>query len=131
MGKFTSSLKSLALPKLINLFSSLPDPTANFFKKLQNVCFNFIWNGKTDTIKRTTLYNDYENGGLKSPHFQSFCRAQKLIWVRKLLDDTNWSDWKTLLLSDTEKHGENYIWLTIDQQPYLFKRSQCFLERCI
>jgi hypothetical protein len=91
-------IKSLALPKLVHLFFSLPDPPADFFKKLQKICFSFIWNGKIEKIKRTTLYNDYGNGGLKLPHFQSFCRAQKLIWVKKLLDDTNWSEWKTFFI---------------------------------
>jgi hypothetical protein len=63
---------------------------------------------------------------MTSLSLQSFCRAHKLIWVRKPLDDTNWSDWKTFLLSVTEKHWRNYIWQTTDQQPYFLKDLNAF-----
>jgi hypothetical protein len=31
-----------------------------------------------------------------------------------------------LFLSDTEKHGGNYIWLTTDKQPYFLKNLNAF-----
>jgi hypothetical protein len=33
--------------------------------------------------------------------------SQKITWVKKLIDDFNFSDWKTLFLSDTTKYGDN------------------------
>jgi hypothetical protein len=46
-----------------------------------------------------------------------FCMAQKLILIKKLIDDTNFSDWKTLLFSDIQKHGGHFIWLIQNPMP--------------
>ena len=110
-------IKYLALPKLIHLFSSIPDPTEDIFKQLEVICFNFIWNDKVDKIKRSTMYNSYDKGGFRMIDFKLFCKAQKLIWVKKLLDDSNYSDWKIIFLADVEKYGGNYIWLTQNNKP--------------
>lgn len=47
--------KSLILPKLIHLFTSLPSPSLSFFKNLDKIIYAFIWNGGPDKIKRKTL----------------------------------------------------------------------------
>ena len=103
-------IKTLALSKLIHLFSALPNPPEDFFKKLDSISFSFVWNGKSERLKRTTMQNTYENGGLKMPNFRLFCMAQKMTWIKRLQNDIDFSDWKTLLLTDIEKHGSNYIW---------------------
>ena len=105
-------IKSLALPKLVHLFSSLPNPPINFIKNIEDACFDFIWNGKNDKIKRTTMYSNYDKGGLRIPNIRYFIMAQKISWVKKILDDTNFADWKTLFLSSVERYGGNYIWLS-------------------
>ena len=119
-------LKSVAIPTLVHLFSSLPDPSDDQFKRLQSICFKFIWNNKPDKIKRTTLYNSYENGGFKMPDLKLFCQAQKLGWIKKLLDDENLSEWKILCLSELEKHGGNYIWLIKNKAPAFLKHFNKF-----
>ena len=57
--------KSLAISKLIHLalVTEIPTSTNNLFTKLQ---MEFIWKGKNPKIKNSTLFNDYENGGLKN-----------------------------------------------------------------
>ena len=105
-------IKSLALPKLVHLFSALPNPPPNLIKSIQDACFNFIWNGKNDKIKRTTMYNTYDKGGLRIPNISYFIMSQKISWVKKILDDTNFTNWKILFLSDVERYGGNYIWLS-------------------
>ena len=119
-------IKSLALPKLVHLFSSLPNPTEDVFKKLESICFRFIWNEKSEKIKRTTVYNTYENGGFKMPDIRLFCRIQKLTWIKKLMDDKIISNWKTLFLSDLEASGGNYIWLSNCKQPVFIKHLNEF-----
>ena len=114
-------IKSLALPKLIHLFSSLPNPPEDILKKIESACFKFIWEGKPEKIKRSTMYNSYDKGGFKLPNMKIFCMAQKLTWIKKLLDDTNTSKWKTLLLSEIEFFGGNYIWLIQNQSPNFLK----------
>ena len=110
IGRITV-VKTLALSKLVHLFMSLPNPSNNFFKQLETIIFNFIWNGKKDKIKRKIIINELEEGGLNMTHLMSFCNSLKLIWIKKLLDIEIISSWKLLFLSITEKHGINIIWL--------------------
>ena len=104
-------IKSLALPKLVHLFSSIPNPPERIIKGIEDICFKFIWNNKSERIKRNILCNDYEKGGFRMLDIKMFCMAQKLVWVKKLLDDTNFSKWKLLFLTNVQNHGGNYIWL--------------------
>ena len=57
--------KSLAISKVIHLalVTEIPTSTNSLFTKIQ---MEFIWNGKNPKIKNSTLFNDYENGGLKN-----------------------------------------------------------------
>ena len=114
-------IKSLALSKLVHLFSSIPNPPEHVFSKLEKLCFHFIWSGKSEKIKRSTMYNSYENGGFRVPNIKCFCMAQKIVWIKKLLDDQCVADWKTLFLSTVEKYGGNYMWLSKDISPIFQK----------
>jgi len=49
-------LKSLILPKVNHLFISLPNPSDSYINELQKLCFNFIWNRKSDRIKRQQIF---------------------------------------------------------------------------
>jgi hypothetical protein len=46
LGKVTV-IKTLALPKLIHLFTSLPNLKQSLFNDLNKLFFNFIWDGET------------------------------------------------------------------------------------
>ena len=45
------------------------------------------------------------------PHIQSFWFALKLTWINKLLHPLNMSPWKTLLMDNYNKYGEDKIWM--------------------
>ena len=51
IGKITVVI-SLALSQMTYLFSVLPSPPSEFIKRLEQILFKFIWNGKPDKIKR-------------------------------------------------------------------------------
>ena len=110
-------IKSLALSKLIHLFSAIPNPPETIFKRLENSFFKFVWSDTSEKIKRSTLYNSHEYGGVKMPNLKYFCMAQKITWIKKLLDSQNVSDWKTLFFSNMDKQGGNYIWFSKDKNP--------------
>ena len=78
-------------------------------KKIQDIFYKFLWDGKPDKVKRNVIINNYEEGGLKLPHIELFCEALKMSWLNKLLDPMNMSPWKILLLSDIEKYGGDKI----------------------
>ena len=59
LGKVTV-IKTLALPKLIHLLTSLPNLKQSLFNDLNKLFFNFIWDGKPEKIKRNTLIADYD-----------------------------------------------------------------------
>ena len=103
-GKITV-IKSLALPILVQVLTVLPNPPHHIIHKIECLCFSFIWNDKRDKIKRSTLKNNYENGGLKMTDIECFINSLKLTWVKKLLDPRNTSSWKLLLLDDIERYG--------------------------
>ena len=51
-------VKNLALPKLVHLLTSLTNLVQQKFKQLNSLFYNFIWNGKSERIKRNTLIGD-------------------------------------------------------------------------
>jgi hypothetical protein len=58
--------------------------------------FDLCLSGKRNKIKRDIIENDYAAGGLKVPHFLSFCKAWKMSWIHKLINPLYMSPWKTL-----------------------------------
>ena len=69
------------------------------FKNLNKLYFNFIWKGGEDRVKRDFLCLDYSLGGLRMVNVKCFAEAQKLTWVKYLLDDNYECMWKSLELS--------------------------------
>jgi hypothetical protein len=106
VGKITV-IKTLALPILAQVLSVLPNPPKETLIDIQNIFFRFLWNNKRDKIKRKVIMNNYEEGGLKLPHIESYCYALKMSWIQKLLNPMNHSQWKlpVLLLDKIEKIG--------------------------
>jgi len=94
-------IKSLASSKLIHAMSVLPSPPETFFKDLDKVLYQFIWNSKIDRIKRKTLIGTYINGGLNMVDCASQCKALKLKWLYKILhckdeiEEEFWLHWVT------------------------------------
>lgn len=81
-GKITV-IKSIALPKLNHLFLGLPNPSEEFFKRLQNMCFTFLWKGGPDRIKRSVIIQGKEFGGLRMIDIEKFNDALKVSWIRR------------------------------------------------
>ena len=63
--------------------------------ELEKMTFNFLWKGKPDRIKRVTVVNSYEKGGLKAPKISIFWDSLKLSWTRRLL--TSGGIWQKIL----------------------------------
>ena len=91
LGKITV-IKSLLLSSLNHLFISLPNPNEKTMKEINDLFYNFIWEG-TSRIKRTVLCKDYCEGGLKMTDINAFIAALKSTWLRKLVveKDCQWS----------------------------------------
>jgi len=85
-GKVTV-IKNLALSKIVHLMMNLPDPSEQFLNDLNRIFFKFIWNGKTDKIKRTRVCQEYEHGRLKMTDLKVFLSALNLKWLKRILLD--------------------------------------------
>ena len=117
IGKVTV-IKSLLLPQLLYLFSVLCiNIPKTFFKKLDHLFYKFIWNGGNDRVKRNILCNDYDDGGLRMFDPLLFSQAQKLTWVKHLLDPNYSSFWKHLEISVLEKFHPDWTILFRSDAP--------------
>ena len=120
-------LKSLAISKLVHLFTALPNPPEEIIQKLQKKCFKFLWAGKPDRIKRTTMYNTVDKGGLKIPNIDIFSKALKISWIKRLFSGEA-GTWTSLFATATEDFGGNYIWLCTDKSPQFLKKLNPFWQ---
>ena len=104
-------IKSLVLPQLLYLFSVLSIKIPQkFFNELNSLFFKFIWSGGKDRVQRKFVYNDYIQCGLKMIDPYAFALAQKMTWVKCLLDDNFESVWKLIEISALERfHRDPHI----------------------
>lgn len=92
-GKITV-IKSLLLPKLTHLFLSLPNPDDHIIRIINNLFYDFLWQGRTK-IKQQVVVKSYIEGGLKMINLQAFISAMKTTWIRRSLKEQ--SNWQLLL----------------------------------
>ena len=111
MGKVTV-VKTLAFPILVQVLTVLPDPPEDVFKQIDRIMFNFIWNGKIEKVKRTTLISNYDEGGLRVPQAKLFAKSLKTSWLKRIFDIENTNQWKLLLLDEIEIFGNKFWSLT-------------------
>ena len=107
LGKITV-IKTLALPKLIHLLTSLPNLPQTKINDLNSLFYKFIWNGKSDKIKRSTLIGDIYQGGLKMIDLQSFNIYLKVGWIKRLFSNLD-GDWQKVLLFNLQSYGGERI----------------------
>ena len=94
-------------------------------KKLQTKCFEFLWANKRDKIKRYTMYNTPDLGGLSVPNIELFCKSLKLSWIKRLLNEGG-GQWKTLFATLTEKIGGYYMLQVSNKKPSFIEKLNPF-----
>ena len=106
-------LKSLILSKLTYLWLMLPNPPDIFVKKLQDLCYWFVWNKKQDRISRKTVIKEIQDGGLNLPDINALITALKLTWIKRLRHTTHiWRDMLVFsypIIENIEKYSPNYL----------------------
>ena len=91
MGK-VHLMKTYALSKL-NYISSLIVVPKWVLSEVEKITFEFLWNGK-DRIRRNTICQDYKNGGIRMTNYSLYVKAQRILWVRRLLYGNQDMGWK-------------------------------------
>ena len=103
LGKITV-LESLIASQLVYILSPLPS-NHSALTEINNMFFNFVWDGKGDKVKHDIMINDYENGGLRMIDIKIFNKALKSSWVKKYLDPENQGKWKLLFDYELQNLG--------------------------
>ena len=107
MGKITF-IKTFALPKLIYPFTVLLDLPKEVIQKLNSEIFFFVWDSENDKIKRSTLYRDYKNGGLRMINLECFLNSLKASWMKRIFNDESTSTlWKSFINKNSTALGIN------------------------
>ena len=93
-GKVTV-LKTLAIPQLLYPMSVLPIPT-NVVSIVDNMIIDFMWNKRQPKVRKEVIIQNIENGGIKVPKFATIVEANRISWIRRLLNDSD-AKWKNIL----------------------------------
>lgn len=99
--------KSLILPNSTYIASHTVIPKDSL-QKFKTLIYNFIWNGKRDKIKRSTLSTEYKKGGLKMIDIDNFIKSIHIGWITKLFN-TETDNWTVIPRYYLNKFGNNLI----------------------
>ena len=108
MGK-NQLLKTFIYSKLIYVASLTPVP-AWVYEELEAIVLDFFWRGRPK-IKKSTLFLDYNQGGLKLMHFPSLINAQRIMWVKRLFQAKKEMKWKQYFEDNTKHIGGKFIFV--------------------
>ena len=74
-------IKTYLLSKIVYPATVLPIPD-EIIKETKTILFEYLWQGKWDRIKRSTVINDHVNGRLNMTEIDSFLMALKAAWYQ-------------------------------------------------
>ena len=104
MGKITV-IKTFALPKLIFALSARPNPSNVTINHVEKIVYAFIWDHKPEKIKRNTLIQKNEAGGIKMVDIRKFIQSLKITWIKRLLDPNSNSLLQKIYLNRVNNFG--------------------------
>ncbi len=85
-------IKSHIISKFVHPASVLSVPD-EVLRALKRRIYKFLWNGKSEKVKRSVLSNSIKDGGLNMINVDAFIESIKASWVTKLLTIAGkWSD---------------------------------------
>ena len=106
IGKITV-VKSLIIPN-ITYVASVTTLDKETISKFKSIIYDFIWNGKSEKVKRQMICKDITEGGLKMIDIDKYIEAIKIGWVNKLTDNTE-ANWKVIPKLLFNKIGKNFL----------------------
>ena len=130
LGRITV-VKSLLVSKLNYLFLSLPNPTNEMMKEIERSLYNFIWEGKPDTISRMQMCQPYHLGGAKMINIHLHAQSLKMSWMRRLFNGTIDSYLYFIMNSFLPDNLQFNVCFGNDHFRQMARVTQPFLERCI
>lgn len=80
-----SSYKNFNCTQNESLDFNLPKPGHELIQKFNKALFHYLWGSDIQKIKKNTIIQDYNQGGLKMIDYREFMLALKSTWIRRLL----------------------------------------------
>ena len=74
--------------QLVYVLTSLQSKES-IIREVNSLFYDFLWDGKSDKIKRKVMINDFKDGSLRMLDIESFNKTLKCSWIKKYLDDEN------------------------------------------
>ena len=99
-GKITI-IKTLALSIISHVALVIPNPSKRMFKQIESIFFKFIWNNKSEKVRREDAKLPEKLGGLNVPDIEQFWLAFKSSWLRRILSTQAF--WPKIVLQDISK----------------------------
>ena len=82
----------------------------------------FVWE-RNNRVKRSTMTNNYENGGLKMPDVQCTMMGLRLVWLRRLLDVWKWSQ---IIHKHFERYGRVFYDAELFTDIHVYRKTLLF-----
>ena len=79
-------IKTLCISKINYAISTIATPIW-FIESAERILQQFLWHNNPPRVKQQVVYNDYEMGGLRMTNLMHFIQAQKINWIKLLLDN--------------------------------------------
>ena len=113
------------MSKIVFPASVLPVPE-DVRTQVKTMLFNYLWKGKRDKVKRSSVVSDVKNGGIKMLDIDAFFMSLKAAWVTKLINCEG--KWSSLFHMVNEKlyFPSNYIWKITVRNIEDFPVLKCF-----
>ena len=81
-----SVINTVLLSKLISKLSSLPSPSTDMIKRIENKFIDFLWSSKRHAISKEMLTKNRSNFGLNFPCIATKDKSLKMAWIKRLLN---------------------------------------------
>ena len=98
-------IKSLLIPQITYLYSVLPMPK-KYIQTVNKIMYKFLWNGKSEKIKRDAMTNSYDKGGLNMIDLNMHIKTVLIKWVSSLTNNIP-AAWKEIPKLYLNEFGEN------------------------
>ena len=98
-------IKTLALSKLTHIVCVLPSINVRMIRQINQLCFNFIWDGKPDKISRKATIMPEALGGLGMKCVETFWTSIQCSWFRRIRDGNAF--WLKVLKTSLYDIGED------------------------
>ena len=96
-------IKSLGISNITYTLSNM-EVDSKRIEKAQRLINAFLWQGKPNKVKHSTVIADYDEGGIKMTDLACMNKALRLPWLGRIIDRTN-EKWSVVIRHHLEPFG--------------------------